>query len=124
MADIYKKAAQQGLTFNTNRGVLTVTQLFGLGISDLDALAVRLQEEYKNSGGKSFIATDDNKDKTIKLKFDIALDVLETKVAAADKASKVAETRAHNKKILELIASKQDESLAGMSIEDLEKQLK
>ena len=123
MSDIYKKATQKKLRFNTNVGSLTAEQLFDLPVTDLDTLAVSLEESYKESGGKSFLAKEDKKDADTKLAFDVVLDVLETKVAAADKASKAAETRAHNKKIIELIASKQDESLQGLSIEELEAQL-
>jgi hypothetical protein len=64
------------------------------------------------------------KDKTSKLKFDVVLDVLNTKSEEAQAAQEAAENKAHNKKIIELISEKQDESLRGKSIKQLEAMLK
>lgn len=119
---MYKKAAKQKLRFITSVGHLSVEQLFDLTLSQLDRLAVSLQDEYKASGKKSFLEAKSTKDKLIKLRFDIVLDVLNTKVDNSAKASKASETRTHNAKIDAIIASKQDEDLKGMSIEQLEDQ--
>jgi hypothetical protein len=121
---MYKQAAQQKLRFATSRGSLSVEQLFDLPISELDTLAVALDESYKNSKGKSFVEKRTSKDKTIKLQFDIVLDVLNTKVDERDSARDLAADKAHNNKILELIASKKDEDLKGKSVKELEAMLK
>jgi len=63
------------------------------------------------------------KDKAVKLKFDIVLDILNTKVEIAEAAKVQAETKAHNTKILELIASKKDDELKNKSIKQLEAML-
>ena len=46
-------------------------------------MAVSLEEEYSKSKGKSFLDKDAKKDPILKLKFDIVLDVLQTKMAEA-----------------------------------------
>ena len=51
----------------------------------------------------------------------MVLDILETKVKDNEVASKAAETRAHNQKIDELIAKKQDEELESLSVKELQK---
>ena len=121
---MYKQASQQKLRFNTNRGPLTVEQLWDLPLDILDALVVSLDEAYKNSKGKSFLVKRTTKDANIKLAFDIALDILQTKVEEQDEARMLSENKEHNKKILELIASKKDQELAGKSVAELEKMLK
>ena len=63
------------------------------------------------------------KDATAKLRFDIVLDILETKFKTSETASKAAETKAHNQKIISLIKEKQDDVLKGKSIEELEAEL-
>jgi hypothetical protein len=121
---MYKKAAKLKLRFNSKVGHVTTEQLFDLDVERLDAMAVALEEEYKKSGKKSFLIASTAKDKITKLKFDIVLDVLNTKLENAAKASKSAETKAHNNKILSLIAEKQDGELAGKSVEELTDMLK
>lgn len=121
---MYKEASRQALRFNTSKGVLTVEQLWQLPVAELDNLAVSLETEYKDSGKKSFLVSRSVKDKTTKLRFDIVLDVLTTKVEEAEVAKQKAEDKAHNNKILELISSKKDDELKGKSVKQLEAMLK
>jgi len=120
----FKLATQQKLRFQTNRGVLSTEQLWDLPLEELDELAVSLETEHKQSGKKSFLAKTSVKDKTAKLRFDIVLDVLNTKSDEIQAAAEAQEIKEHNKKIIELIAEKQDESLKGKSIKQLEAMLK
>lgn len=121
---MYKEASKQKLRFSTAKGTLTAEQLWDLSLTDLDELAVALETEHKESGKKSFLVTKSVKDKTAKLRFDIVLDVLSTKVEESEAAKTAKDNKEHNQKILGLIADKQDESLKGKSIKDLEKMLK
>jgi len=121
---IYKEASKLKLRIQTTKGHLNVEQLWGLSLTELDALAVSLEEDYKNSKSKSFLDKKTDKDKIIKLRFDIVLDILNTKVEEKDAAKKEAEDKEHNQKILSIIKEKQDEALKGKSIKELEKMLK
>jgi|GEM_PF-6096280 len=120
----YKKASKQKLRIITPHGPLTVEQMWDLPITTLDKIAVQLEEDYKASGGKSFLEAKSKKDKDLKLSFDIVLDILQTKLADSEKASKSAETKAHNQKILGLIANAKDNELKGKTVEELEEMLK
>jgi hypothetical protein len=120
----YKLATKQKLRFQTTKGLLNTEQLWDLSLRDLDDLAVSLEEEHKTSGKKSFLVKTSAKDKTTKLKFDVVLDVLNTKVEEEQAAQEALETKEHNKKIITLISEKKDESLKGKSIKELEKMLK
>lgn len=121
---MYKEASKQKLRFQTNKGTLTLEQLWDLSLSDLDNLAVNLDETYKKSKGKSFLDKKTASDKTIKLQFDIVLDVLQTKVTEAEAAQEARNAKEHNQKIIELISAKKDDALKGKSIKELEKMLK
>ena len=116
---MYKKASQLKLRIATTFGSLSVEQLWDLTIPKLDAIAVRLEEAYKESGAKSFVVKKTKKDAELKLAFDVVLDILTTKVENAAIASKSADTKAHNQKILSLIADAEDEELKGKSKEEL-----
>lgn len=121
---MYKEASKQKLRVQTKRGLLSIEQLWDLSLTELDALAVTLEEEYKDSKGKSFLDTKSKKDKNIKLQFDIVLDILNTKVEDKEANQKATETKEHNQKILGIIKKKQDTELAEKSIEELEKMMK
>lgn len=121
---MYKQASKLKLRFHTTKGMLSVEQLWDLSLTDLDSLAVSLESSYKNSKGKSFLDKKTSKNKTIKLQFDIALDILNTKVEELEAAQAEAENKAHNQKILGLIKEKQDDELKGRSIKELEKLIK
>lgn len=122
--DNFKLASQQKLRFQTVKGLLSTEQLWDLSKEDLNTLAVSLDEQYEQSGKKSFLVKRSIKDKALKLKFDVALDVLNTKVAEDEALAEAKEIKEHNKKIIELISEKQDESLKGKSIKQLEAMLK
>lgn len=120
----YKSASQQKLRYQTSKGLLNTEQLWDLNLNELDALAVALVAELESSGKKSFLVKTSAKDKTVKLKFDIVLDVLNTKSEEAQALKDAAEIKAHNSKIINLISEKQDESLRVKSVKQLEAMLK
>lgn len=120
---IYKQATRLKLRFQTEKGPLSAEQLWDLSISALDKLAVALEKEYEKSDGKSFVRKSTEKDRVAKLRFDIVLDVLTSKMEEDEAARNASNAKEHNEKILALIAKKKEASLEGLSIEDLEKQL-
>lgn len=122
--DNFKLASQQKLRVTTTRGSLSVEQLWDLSLSELDTLAVSLEQDYNESGKKSFLVKRSVKDKKAKLGFDIVLDILQTKSDELNAATEAKEIKEHNTKILTLIAEKNDESLKGKSIKQLEGMLK
>ena len=103
---------------------MSTEQLWDLSLEELDALAVSLEAKVEESGRKSFLVKTSEKSRIAKLRFDVALDVLNTKVEEAQDAATALENKRHNEKIITLIAEKQDESLKGKSVEELEKMLK
>lgn len=122
--DNFKKASKEKLRFATTKGNLSVEQLWDLSLTELDNLAVSLEADYKTSAKKSFLDTKTEKDKITKLKFDVALEVLTTKVEEAEAERKKREDKEHNNKILGLIAEKKDEALKGKSVKQLEEMLR
>jgi hypothetical protein len=122
---MYKQASKLKLRFLTTKGTMSVEQLWDLSLSDLDSLAVSLEEAYKNSKGKSFLTKKTEKDKTIKLQFDIVLDVLQTKVEDNEAAQIAENNKAKLHKALEIRHKVQsvaeEEKIANMSEKEFEK---
>ena len=121
--DNFKTASQQKLRFTTSKGPLAVEQLWDLPLKELDELAVSLQAEYNQSAKQSFLVKSSKKDETAKLRFDIALDILNTLSAEQEAAAAKLDAKSHNEKIKGLIAKKQEAKLESLSEAELRKML-
>lgn len=122
--DNFKQATREKVRFQTAKGPLSTEQLWSLSIEDLDALAVSLDAEHKQSGKKSFLTKTTAKDKTVKLKFDVVIEVLNSLVAEIDAQAEAKEIKEHNEKIFDAIAEKEGIELKGKSIKQLKAMLK
>lgn len=127
---MYKKASQQKLRIATSRGMLSVEQLWDLPKEEIGQLAVALRKRIKDARGINgdseldFLQPAEHAEETTdELTFSILKDIYTTKQAEEDKAHRRAAARENNRKILELIAKKQDQELECKSIEELEKML-
>lgn len=121
---MYKEASRRKLRFSTNVGLLSTEQLWDLSLENLDKLAVALEATYDSAKNKSFLVKTEDKNKTVKLQFDIVFDILQTKVEEQEKLRVARETKESNKQIMELIAKKQAGELEGKSIAELTAMLK
>lgn len=116
----FKKASKEKLRFQTARGPLSVEQLWDLSPKELDTLAISLEAEHEASGRKSFLVKRSVKDTTVKLKFDIVLEILSTKLEEAETAREAAENREFNATLDTLIAEKKADGLKKKSVKELE----
>jgi hypothetical protein len=122
--DIYKEASRLKLRFQTGKGPLSVEQLWDLSLTELDTLAVAKEQEYKDSGKKSFLKAKSAKDRKLKLELDIFVDILTTKVEEDETRRKALADKEHNALILSKMEQKRNEAFDDMSLEELQKQLR
>jgi len=123
---MFKQASKLKLRFTTNRGVLSVEQLWDLTQTEL-AKAIRDVKKVltKNTDDElSFLIGTTVVDVENQLRFDILKDVYLTKKKENEELKTAAEVKAHNQKILALIAEKKEGELKELSVEELEKLLK
>ena len=81
--NIFEKAARQKLRFNTNRGPLTVEQLWDLplrGDLSLDSIAVGLDKEVRSEAPRSFVDSASTGNVLLELKFDIVKHIIEVRM--------------------------------------------
>lgn len=125
MAEMYKRAGRLKLRFTGPKGRLSVEDLWDIDLKTLDLMAVAAAGDVEAQGSvKSFLEQKDDRDLSIKkLKADILLDVLQSRVAQQKANEKAQETRKRNQTIMAIIAKKEGEALEGMSIEELKAQL-
>jgi hypothetical protein len=123
---MFEKAARVKLRFDSPAGQLSVEDLWDLPLTsatkraNLDDLAVHLDKELKETNTTSFVKKTTKGNEITKLKFDIVLRVIEVRQAEneAQEQKRINGERKH--RLLELIAEKQDESLKGKSIDELQ----
>lgn len=125
---MFEKASRQKLRFNTSRGLLTVEDLWDLpltsatGKPNLDDIARNLNRQIRDSGVEtSFVdPSASGVDAETQLGFEIVKHVIAVRIAERDAASAAAKKRETKAKILQIIASKQDEALQSKSLEELQ----
>lgn len=122
---MYKKAVRMKLRVATNRGNLSVEQLYDLSKEEIGQLAIAYRPKKPIDDEElAFLKQETSAEETPEqLSFRILKDIYLTKQAEEDKAHRRAEVRQRNRKLLEVIARKQDEALESKSIEELEAML-
>lgn len=123
----YKQASQLQLRFLTNKGTLSVEQLWSLSLTDLANAIKAVKKVLKgtdNDDELSFLDENKTVDAENQLRFNILKDVYVDKQTALKEARTAQDRKAFEQKILNLIAEKQEGALKEKSIEELEALLK
>ena len=124
---LYKKAAQVKLRIQTCKGLLSVEDVWGLSLANLDTSIRSLAPAVKNTqtadSDLDFLSsnseTKSEETSLLELSFEILKDVYITKKEEANARAKAKEIKEFNQKIMSLIAEKQESSLKDKSIEEL-----
>lgn len=124
---LYKKAAQVKLRIQTCKGLLSVEDVWGLSLANLDSsirsLAPLVKKYQTDNSDLDFLSsnsdTKNEETSLLELSFEILKDVYITKKEEANAKAKARETKEFNQKIMSLIAEKQESSLKDKSIEEL-----
>ena len=124
---MYKQATKLKLRFKTEKGDLTVEQLWDCTRAML-ARSIKnvndILKELTPEGELDFLTDDSSSqvsDPMNTLRFKILKDIYLTKKEEAEALRNEAQIKAHNTKIDTIIARKQDEELEGLTVQDLEK---
>lgn len=120
----FERATKSKLRFTTSQGrIFSVEDLWELPLASLDDIAKGLHKALEDNTPVSFIGEKVKADTKQQLRFDVVKRVIEVRLADAKRAEKAAKTRERNQRIMELIAQKDDEALAGKSKKELKKLL-
>jgi hypothetical protein len=123
--NVFEKAARVKLRFATNKGLLTAEDLWELPLTsdrsyaNLDDLAKQLNRQLKDSTEQSFVTPHTAADAVAQLSFDLVKHIIDVKLEERDVARATQDRRKTKARIMELIATKQDEALATKSVEEL-----
>lgn len=126
---LFEQASRQKLRFPSSRGELTSEQLWdlpliGKGDFSLDHIARAIHQELKSVSEDSFVVVSQNPaKKVLELKMDIVKHVIATKQQEAADAVGAAARAAERQRLLQALNQKQDQELASLSSEDIQKRL-
>lgn len=118
---MYKQASKLGLRVLTGKGNLSVEQLWDLSQIDLSNAIKAVKKVLKKTDDDELSFLEDAKvvDVENQLRFDILKDVYLTKKKEAEELRTAKEVNARNKKIIEIIAEKEEGALKDKSIDEL-----
>lgn len=129
MDNLFMQATRKAWRFETNKGELSVEQVWQLPLTsrsgcDLDTIARGINTEIKSLGEESFVAIKPNpKLAEFQAKLELIKAIIAVKQEEQALAAKRVERGEQRRKLLEALAKKEDEALSNASREDLLKKL-
>lgn len=105
------------------KGSISTEDLWDLNIECLNEVYKTLSKQSKDAQEDSLIGEKTKEDSVLELQIEIVKYIFEMKTKEADDRKEAFNKKKKNQKILELIERKKEDSMANMSIEDLEKLL-
>ena len=127
--NIFEQATRAKIRFSTPVGMLSVEDLWDLPLTstakraNLDDVARLLDADLKSTTSISFVSDVSEVNAQTKLAFDVALHIINVKIAGQKAAQEAVAIREKKQKIMAIIEQKQDESLSAASIDDLQSML-
>lgn len=124
--NLFAKASRCKFRFKTPMGGLSVEDLWDLPLTsrtgkiNLDDIARELYRQTKEAGDEvSFVTPAQKADETPGIKLDLIKYIISVLVTERDMAAEAATRKEKKQRLLELIAHKEDETLAGKSLDEL-----
>ena len=120
--NLFEIATRNRYRFNY-KGVMTVEDLWSLGVKDLDAIFKTLNRQKKANDEDSLLATKSAADTELANKIELVKYIVSVKLAEAENRKNAAEKKEQRDKILAIMAKKQDAKLENMDVSELEAEL-
>lgn len=105
------------------KGMISVEDLWDLSVTNLDSIYKTLNKQVKQSEEESLLTTKTSVDTELKIQIDIIKYIVSVKLEEQEAREKAATKKAQKQKIMDIIASKEDEALQNSSVDDLKKML-
>lgn len=106
------------------KGMVSVEDLWDLSVKDLDMVFKSLNSQIKQTKEDSLLDTKTKESETLDAQIEIIKYIVKTRLEEENTRLKAKERREQKQKIMEILASKQDQSLQNKSMEELEAMLK
>lgn len=129
MDNLFLQATREKFRFESSKGDLSVEQLWDLPLTsrtgfDLDTIAKAVNANLKSSNEESFVNVSNNPAVSrLQAQLEVVKAIIEVKLAQAEAAKKRAEKAAERQRLMEVLHSKKDQELQGLSVEEIERRL-
>jgi len=120
--NLFEIATRNRYRFNY-KGVMTVEDLWSLGVKDLDSIFKALNRQKKAADEDSLLATKSAADTELANKIELVRYIVSVKLAESEARVNAAEKKAQRDKIMAIMAKKQDAKLENMDMAELEAEL-
>lgn len=120
--NIFELASREKFRF-PYKGFITTEDLWDLNLDQLDIIYKTLNKDVKVSQEESLLNKKTSENTTLIAKIDIVKYIFNAKMEESSKRETEALNAEKRRRILEVLAQKQDDSLLGMSEEELKKML-
>ncbi len=121
-SNIFEKATKLKLRFSY-KGQVSTEDLWDLKVGDLDSIYRQLNHELKEANEVTLLKKPTLANELLTLKVELVKRIVEVKLAEDLERKTKAEKQQQKKRILDVLAEKQDEGLKGKSEEELQKLL-
>ncbi len=124
---MFKRASRLKLRFRTVKGDVSTEDLWDIPLTSrttgfsLNDLAKSLSKAVKEDAEEDFVAKKSAANSVLDLKFSIVKEVIKDRLEERELNKNRVAAKAQKEKILSIIASKEDEALLSMDIEELKK---
>ena len=118
------EAATKGKYRFPFKGMISVEDLWDLKLQDLDSVFKSLNKQKKQNDEESLLQVKTAEDQELDNKIQIVKYIVKFKQEEIEERLQAKDKKEYNQKLLELIERKQNEELAGKSIEELQAMLK
>lgn len=120
--NLFEIATRNRYRFNY-KGVMTVEDLWSLGVKDLDSIFKALNRQKKAADEDSLLATKSAADTELANKIELVKYIVSVKLAEAEDRKNADKKKEQRDKILAIMAKKQDAKFENMDMAELEAEL-
>jgi len=106
------------------RGMVSVEDLYDLSVENLDLIFKTLNSQLKKVKEESLLTTKSKEDKELDTQIEIVKYIFGVKLEEANARLKAKENKEKRQKLMEILKSKQDQSLLNKTEEEIEAMLK
>lgn len=121
--DLFFTAAVKKYFFPSSLGNINAYDLFDLPLHELNNTAKTINKRLKEEEEEDFVANKSNASTDLSNQLEIVKAVIQYKKDLRDRAAESKQRAQERQRLLEILQSKQDEALASLSMEELEKRL-